>query len=46
MSLETGLIFVGGTACVVLAWYLYRRSQNETSKVGYFQSVLVFFGFS
>jgi hypothetical protein len=26
------LIFIGVIACVLLVWYLYRRSQNETSE--------------
>ena len=25
-------IFVGAIGCVLLVWYLYRRSQNKTSK--------------
>ncbi len=31
MSLEMGL-FLGGIACVLFVWYLYRRSKNETSE--------------
>ena len=31
MSLEMGL-FLGVIACVLLVWYLYQRSQNETSE--------------
>ena len=31
MSLEMGL-FLGVIACVLLVWYLYRRSKNETSE--------------
>ena len=26
------LIFIGVIACVLLIWYLYRRSQNDTSE--------------
>ena len=26
------LIFIGIVACVLLIWYLYRRSQNDTSE--------------
>ena len=26
------LIFIGVIACVLLVWYLYRRSQNDTSE--------------
>lgn len=31
MSLEMGLL-LGVIACVLFVWYLYRRSQNETSE--------------
>ena len=31
MSLEMG-VFLGGIACVLLVWYLYQRSKNETSE--------------
>ena len=31
MSLEMGL-FLGVIACALFVWYLYRRSQNETSE--------------
>ncbi len=29
MGLGTGL-FLGGIACILLVWYLYRRSKNAT----------------
>ena len=32
MNWEIGLIFIGIFGCVLLVWYLYRRSQNETSE--------------
>ena len=31
MSLEIGLIFIGVVGCVLLVWYLYRRSQNDAA---------------
>ena len=31
MSLEMGL-FLGVISCALFGWYLYRRSQNETSE--------------
>ncbi|MYB94674.1 hypothetical protein F4054_16425 [Candidatus Poribacteria bacterium] len=31
MGLGTGL-FLAGIACVLLLWYLYRRSKNDTSQ--------------
>lgn len=31
MGLGTGL-FLGGIVCVLIVWYLYRRSKNDTSE--------------
>ena len=31
MGLGTGL-FLGGIACILIVWYLYRRSKNGTSE--------------
>ena len=32
MNLEIGLFLGITTACVLLVWYLYRRSKNDTSE--------------
>ena len=32
MNLEIGLFLGVTTACVLLVWYLYRRSKNDTSE--------------